>query len=557
MLRTLVVSMTDTSDQEPVESVFADSVTVSTEPLGHFDAIENFDEVKKRLKRTVGDAVGYEKFLPASVLLFGQSDQSPTTDLARALTGEFDDDYTFFSVGSVIGGFSDSGTNIKTTLQAAREREPSVVVLECLDDFGFDEEEYEHIRNHLDSVRTSHSEVLVVATATDDDSDLIRNDELFEFVVDVPEPTEQYRQSEIENAVSAAEKADIARLDTQGDCLIEDLDTHDLAVRDLHTAVKRAILARRRTRSDLPVMVRPADIQTAIDEIDAERFDESADTGFFGFDSTDQFEPDVPDITFRDIGGLESEKQRLREGVTIPVEYSETFRDAGYSIGQGILLHGPPGNGKTMLAKAVANELDYRFLSVKGPELEQPLVGESERELRELFGAARDHAPSVVFFDEFDSLAPSRTSDSNEYKDDMVNTLLSELDGLEPLADVLVLAATNRLDQLDSAVLRSGRFDTFIEVPQPDTADTRAIFDIHADDLPRADTVTAEWFVSLDLPELSGADIAAICRKALEFAVAEFDSGNRDTLAVTQADIQSALEGLRTDSANDERHGFR
>jgi len=549
--------MTDTSDQEPVESVFADSVTVSTEPLGHFDAIENFDEVKKRLKRTVGDAVGYEKFLPASVLLFGQSDQSPTTDLARALTGEFDDDYTFFSVGSVIGGFSDSGTNIKTTLQAAREREPSVVVLECLDDFGFDEEEYEHIRNHLDSVRTSHSEVLVVATATDDDSDLIRNDELFEFVVDVPEPTEQYRQSEIENAVSAAEKADIARLDTQGDCLIEDLDTHDLAVRDLHTAVKRAILARRRTRSDLPVTVRPADIQTALDEIDAERFDESADTGFFGFDSTDQFEPDVPDITFRDIGGLESEKQRLREGVTIPVEYSETFRDAGYSIGQGILLHGPPGNGKTMLAKAVANELDYRFLSVKGPELEQPLVGESERELRELFGAARDHAPSVVFFDEFDSLAPSRTSDSNEYKDDMVNTLLSELDGLEPLADVLVLAATNRLDQLDSAVLRSGRFDTFIEVPQPDTADTRAIFDIHADDLPRADTVTAEWFVSLDLPELSGADIAAICRKALEFAVAEFDSGNRDTLAVTQADVQSALEGLRTDSANDERHGFR
>jgi len=549
--------MTDTSDQEPVESVFADSVTVSTEPLGHFDAIENFDEVKKRLKRTVGDAVGYEKFLPASVLLFGQSDQSPTTDLARALTGEFDDDYTFFSVGSVIGGFSDSGTNIKTTLQAAREREPSVVVLECLDDFGFDEEEYGHIRNHLDSVRTSHSEVLVVATATDDDSDLIRNDELFEFVVDVPEPTEQYRQSEIENAVSAAEKAGIARLDTQGDCLIEDLDTHDLAVRDLHTAVKRAILARRSTRSDLPVTVSPADIQTALDEVDAERFDESADTGFFGFDNTDQFEPDVPDITFRDIGGLESEKQRLREGVTIPVEYSETFRDAGYSIGQGILLHGPPGNGKTMLAKAVANELDYRFLSVKGPELEQPLVGESERELRELFGAARDHAPSVVFFDEFDSLAPSRTSESNEYKDDMVNTLLSELDGLEPLADVLVLAATNRLDQLDSAVLRSGRFDTFIEVPQPDTADTRAIFDIHADDLPRADTVTAEWFVSLDLPELSGADIAAICRKALEFAVAEFDSGNRDTLAVTQADIQSALEGLRTDSANDERHGFR
>ncbi|MFC7020180.1 MULTISPECIES: AAA family ATPase [Haloarcula] len=550
--------MTDTPDREPVESVFGESVTVSTEPFGRFDAIENFEQVKARLKRSVTENVGYDTFATSSVLLFGKSDQSPTTKLARALTGEFDDDYTFFRVGSVSGGFSDSGTNIKATLEAAREREPSVVVLECVDDFAFDEEEYEHLRGHLDSVRTNHSQVLVIATATDDDSDLIRNDALFEFVVDVPEPTEQYRHSEIRSAVSDAEKVGIARLDTHGECLIEDLDTHDLSVRDLHTAVKRAILSRRRARADTPVTIRPTDIQTALDEINAERFDESADAGFFGFASTDeQFEPDVPDISFRDIGGLESEKRRLREAVTIPVEYSETFRDAGYSIGQGILLHGPPGNGKTMLAKAVANELDYHFLSVKGPELEQPLVGESERELRELFGAARDHAPSVVFFDEFDSLAPSRTSDSNEYKDDMVNTLLSELDGLEPLADVLVLAATNRLDQLDAAVLRSGRFDTFIEVPQPDKTDTRAIFEIHADRLPLADPVTADWFVSRDLPDLSGADVAAICRKALEFAVAEFDSGDRESLVVTRRDVQSAVDGLRTESQTDDRHGFR
>lgn len=550
--------MTDKVDKEPIESSFADSVTVATEPLGHFDAIENFDEVKDRLKRTVAESAGYEKCMTASVLLFGTSDQSPTTRLARGLTGEFDDDFTFFRVGSVTGGFNDDGTNIKTTLQAARDRDPSVVVLECLDDFGFDEEEYEHLRQHLDSVRSTDAQVLVIGTATEDDSDLIRNNALFEFVVDVPEPNEQYRHSEIKSAVSDAEEAGIARLKTPRDTLIGDLDTHDLAVRDLHTAVKRAILTRRRARSDLPVTVRPTDIQTALDEINAERFDDSADTGFFGFGRTDeQFEPDVPDIAFQDIGGLESEKQRLREAVTIPVEYSETFREAGYSIGQGILLHGPPGNGKTMLAKAVANELDYHFLSVKGPELEQPLVGESERELRELFGAARDHAPSVVFFDEFDSLSPSRTSDSNEFKDDMVNTLLSELDGLEPLADVLVLAATNRLDQLDSAVLRSGRFDTFIEVPQPDQSDTRAIFDIQAGGLPLADPVTADWFVSLDLPDLSGADIEAICRKALEFAVAEFDSGDRDTLVVTQSDVQSALEGLRTDSQTDDRHGFR
>jgi transitional endoplasmic reticulum ATPase len=549
--------VTDQPDQEPVESVFAESVTVTTEPLGQFADIEAFDEVKERLKQTVANCTDNNQLMTSSVLLFGKSDQSPTTKLARALTGEFDDECTFFTIDSVTGGFSGNGTNIKMTLQAAREREPSVVVLECLDDLGFDEEEYEHLRHHLDSVHRTDARVLVVGTATDDDVDLIQNNPLFEFVVDVPEPNEQYRRSEIESAVSKAEEAGIAVLDPPEDSFLKDLDTHDLGVRDLHTAVKRAIITRRGSRSDLPVTIRPMDIQAALDDINAERFEESADTGFFGLGSTDQqFDPDVPDTRFQDIGGLASEKQRLREAVTIPVEYSETFRDAGYSIGQGILLHGPPGNGKTMLAKAVANELDYHFLSVKGPELEQPLVGESERELRELFATARDHAPSIIFFDEFDSLAPSRTSDSYEFKSDMVNTLLSELDGLESLADVLVMAATNRLDRLDPAVLRSGRFDTFIEVPQPDMADIMAIFDIHAEGLPLADSVTADWFASLDLPELSGADIAAICRKALEFAVAEYDSGDRGTLTVTRADVQNAIQGLRTNSTNDDRHGF-
>jgi len=554
----IVTDEMDHSDGEPVEEVFNESVTVSSEPLGQFHDVAGFDDVKERFRRTVVDRIDYGRFGTASVLLFGTATQSPTTRLARGLTGAFGAEYTFFAVDSVSSAFTDGENNIAATLRAARDREPSVVVLECLDEFGFDEEEYERLQHHIDTVREANERVVVIGTAMDDDADLVANDTLFEFVLEVAEPDDQYRQGEIESALQEAKDADIAVLNADGDTQLTELETHDLSVRDLRTAVKRAIQNRLGEDGDPPVAVHLTDIQSSLDAIDTERFDESTTSGFFGTGGTEeQYEPDIPDISFQDIGGLESEKKRLREAVTIPVEYSETFRDAGFSIGQGILLHGPPGNGKTMLAKAVANELDYHFLSVKGPELEQPLVGVSERELRELFQAARDHAPSVVFFDEFDSLAPSRTSDGSDFKDDMVNTLLSELDGLEPLEDVLVLAATNRKDRLDPAVLRSGRFDTFIQVPKPDSTDRKAIFEIHAAALPLAKTVSAEWFVTLDLPDLSGADIAAVCRKALEFAVASFDSSERKTLEVTQRDIQSAVEGLRTDPTADNLPEFR
>lgn len=545
-------------DNRRVEVAFEESVTVSAEPFGQLDAIEGFDDVKEGLRQAIVNRADYEQYRTNSMLLFGVSDRSPTTRLARGFTGEFGDEYTFFAVNSVTGGFTDDGNNIEATLHAARDREPSVVVIECLDDMTFDSEEYDRLRNHLETVQTTDEQVIVVGTAADEDADLTNNDELFEFVIRVPAPDENYRRNEIERALTDAKEAGIAAVAPDEEDRLDKLDTHELPVRDLRTAVKRAVQDCRETSTDLPVEVRQSDIQTVLDAIDSERFDESEATGFFSHRSDEQrFEPDIPDTSFRDIGGLESEKQRVREAVTVPVEYSETFRNAGFSIGQGILLYGPPGNGKTMLAKAVANDLEYHFLSVKGPELEQPLVGESERELRELFRVARDHAPSVVFFDEFDSLAPSRTSDSYEFKDDMVNTLLSELDGLEPLEDVLVLAATNRLDRLDPAVLRSGRFDTFIQVPQPDDADKRAIFEIHTADIPLSEGVSADWFVTLDLPDLSGADIEAICRKALEFAVAAFDSDDRATLAVTRIDVQDAIEGLRTDPATDDLPEFR
>ena len=537
-------------DERAVEDVFNESVTVQSDPFNSFDSFRGYTDEKKQLEKTVIEPAGYDQYQTSSVLLVGDDIDCQTTKLAKAVTGEVDEEYTFFLIDSVTGEYLEDSNNVEATLEAARDREPSLVILSCLDEYGFDETEYEHLRTHLELIRENNERVIVICTATDQDVDLTTHDSLFEVIIDIPKPDEEYRRGVIETEVARAETAGIiepSQLDAESWL---ELDTSDLSLQELRTAVKRTVQRRRRESSaELPT-VTPTHIQESIGIIGAEMLEESDGMDLFGDEDGDQFDPDIPSTTFDDVGGLAAKKQRLREAVTKPVEYSDTFRQAGYSVGQGILLHGPPGNGKTMLAKAVANDLGYHFLSVKGPELEQPLVGESERQLRELFSTAREHTPSVIFFDEFDSLAPDRRSDTPVWKDDLVNTLLSELDGLEPLDDVIVMAATNRVEQLDDAVLRSGRFDTFIEIPPPNLAEQKEIFAVHTEDLPTAEDVTTEWFGSMDLSSLSGADIMAICRKSLEFAVRDFDAGDTQRLAVTQSNVRASIEELRSDSTD-------
>ena len=538
---------TDMEDNSSVESDYEDSVTAQSAPFDSFDSFCGYTDEKQQLHKTVIEPAGYDQYVTTSVLLFGDHADCQTMTLAKGITGELGGEYTFFHVDSFHGDFMGEANNIQTTLDAARSREPSFVLLTCLDEHGFGEAEYELLRTQIESIQQSHERVTVVCTAQDQDIDLTTHDSIFEVVIEVPEPGEEFRRGTLNTELERAERAGVIESTQLDEEALSELDISDLTLQELRTVIKRTVQRRRRTSDEVKPTITPSHIQNSISIVQAEKLEEDTGMGFFGEDDTDQFEPEIPSVAFDDIGGLTSEKQRLREAVTKPVEYSDTFREAGYSVGQGILLHGPPGNGKTMLAKAVANDLSYHFLSVKGPELEQPLVGVSEDQLRELFQTAREHAPSVIFFDEFDSLAPSRKTDTPVWKDDLVNTLLSELDGLEPLADVIVMAATNRVDELDNAVLRSGRFDTFIEIPSPSLEEQVEIFDVHIDGLPTAEDVTSEWFGSLCLSDLSGADIMAICRKALEFAVRDFDAGSAQQLVVTRANVQAALERLRSE----------
>ncbi|HEY0579637.1 MAG TPA: CDC48 family AAA ATPase [Candidatus Nitrosocosmicus sp.] len=229
-----------------------------------------------------------------------------------------------------------------------------------------------------------------------------------------------------------------------------------------------------------------------------------------------------PDVKWSDIGGLDEVKRELQEAVEWPLRYPDLYTKLGHSIPKGILMHGPSGTGKTMLAKAVATESEANFISVKGPELLSKWVGESERGIREIFRRARQAAPCVVFFDEVDSIAPVRGMEGvNAGTERMVSQLLTEMDGIQELTGVVIIAATNRLDMIDTALLRPGRFDKIVFVPKPDLGTRLKILEIYAKEKPITSEVNLQRIAELT-DGFSGADMSAVANTAVSLVLHEY-----------------------------------
>lgn len=263
---------------------------------------------------------------------------------------------------------------------------------------------------------------------------------------------------------------------------------------------------------------------------------------------------ETPNVTWEDIGGLQEVKQELREAIEWPLKYSDIFEEAGANPPKGILLCGPPGTGKTLLAKAVAKESEANFIHVKGPALMNKFVGESEKGVREIFRKAKQTAPCIIFFDEIDALAPKRGSGitDSHVSERVISQLLTEMDGLEELHGVIILAATNRIDIIDPALLRPGRFDLLLQVPPPDEKAKLEIFKIHTAKKPLAKNVSLQKLVE-ETEGCTGADIEAVCREATMRTIRRFL--NNDTkqetrqkppkLEVTMEDLQEAIKKMK------------
>jgi proteasome regulatory subunit len=250
-----------------------------------------------------------------------------------------------------------------------------------------------------------------------------------------------------------------------------------------------------------------------------------------------------PDVTYDDIGGIDDQVREVREAVEDPLERPEMFREVGIDPPAGVLLHGPPGTGKTMLAKAVANHTDATFIKMAGSELVRKFIGEGSRLVRDLFELANEREPAVIFIDEIDAVASKRTDSKTSGDAEVQRTmmqLLNEMDGFDERGEIRIIAATNRFDMLDEAILRPGRFDRLIEVPNPDPEGRARILEIHTRDMQLADDVDTDA-VATDLDGYSGADIASLATEAGMFAIRD---GRTE---VSHADFVAATEKLAED----------
>jgi proteasome regulatory subunit len=255
-----------------------------------------------------------------------------------------------------------------------------------------------------------------------------------------------------------------------------------------------------------------------------------------------------PDVTFQQVGGLMAQIEEVREAVEYPLTKPEIFERIGVEPPKGILLHGAPGTGKTLIAKAVAHEARATFIRMSGSELVHKFIGEGAQLVRELFSLARERAPSIVFIDEIDAVGSIRTNDGTSGSAEVQRTLmqlLAEMDGFNTRGDVRIMAATNRVDMLDPALLRPGRFDRVIEIPLPDSASRFEILRIHSARMHlvgvRLDRIAEQS------EEFSGAELQAVCREAGMIAV------RREALSVTHADFLAAVAKVRADTVKDDR----
>ncbi|WP_135661498.1 proteasome-activating nucleotidase Pan1 [Halorhabdus rudnickae] len=255
-----------------------------------------------------------------------------------------------------------------------------------------------------------------------------------------------------------------------------------------------------------------------------------------------------PGVDYQDIGGLDEQIEEVRETVEMPLKNPGMFDEVGIDPPSGVLLHGPPGTGKTMLAKAVANQTDATFIKMAGSELVHKFIGEGAKLVRDLFELARQHEPAVIFIDEIDAIASKRTDSKTSGDAEVQRTmmqLLSEMDGFDDRGEIRIIAATNRFDMLDRAILRPGRFDRLIEVPKPETNGREQIFRIHTRNMNLSEDIDFER-LARESTEASGAEVKAICTEAGMFAIRD------DRTEVTEQDFVDAWEKIQAEEEDEE-----
>jgi len=516
-------------EEEPVkEEAIATGV-----PRVTWEDIGDLEEVKERIREIVELPLRHPELFnrlgiepPKGILLYGPPGTGKTL-LAKALANEIGAYFTAINGPEIMSKYyGESEERLREVFREAEEKAPAIIFIDEIDSIAPKREEVTgevekrvvaQLLALMDGLKERGRVIVIGATNRPDALDpALRRPGRFDREIEIPPPDKRARR-------------EILAVHTRNVPLAEDVNldgiaemTHGFTGADLAALVKEAALAALRR------FIKEEDIDLN-QPIPASKLEKLKVTMSDFMSALKVIQPtlirevfvEVPEVRWDDIGGLDDVKQQLREAVEWPLKYPDIISKMGIEPPKGILLYGPPGTGKTLLAKAVATESGANFIAIRGPEILSKWVGESEKAIREVFRRARQVAPCVVFFDEIDSIAPARGArfDSG-VTDRIVNQLLTEMDGIQPLRKVVVIAATNRPDILDPALLRPGRFDRHVYVPAPDFKARLEIFKVHTRRVPLASDV--------DLSELArrtegytGADIAAVVREAVMLALRE------------------------------------
>ena len=461
---------------------------------------------------------------PKGVLLYGPPGTGKTL-LAKAVASESQANFSIINGPEIMSKFvGDAEKRIRQIFDDAEKNAPSIIFIDEIDAIAPKREEsYGEVERRvvaqlltlMDGMKSRGRVIVIAATNRQDALDpALRRGGRFDREIEIGVPNKE-------------ERWQVLKIHTRNMPLAKDVSlkeladtTHGFVGADLEALCKEAAMnvirrlaLKYSLKDDEPLaeeimkklVVRKGDFRDALRNVSPSAMREIL--------------VETPNVKWEDIGGLKKTKQELIEAVEWPLKNPEMFSRLGIRPPRGILLYGPPGTGKTLLAKAVAAESEANFISVKGPEVLNKWVGESEKAIREIFKKAKQVAPSIIFFDEIDSIASARVGGTHsKVHESVVNQILTEIDGIEDLGDVVVIAATNRPELVDSALLRPGRFDRHLLVTPPDKKARLAVLKVHTKDVPMAKDVPINK-ISDNLAGYSGADIEAIVREAAMIAL--------------------------------------
>ena len=480
---------------------------------------------------------------PKGVLLHGPPGTGKTLR-AKAVANETS--ASFFSIAGpeiISKYYGESEQQLREIFEDATEESPSIIFIDELDSIAPKREDVTgeverrvvaQLLTMMDGLETRGQVVVIAATNRVDSVDpALRRPGRFDREIEIGVPDEVGRK-------------EILQIHTRGMPLSDDVslghladETHGFVGADIESLTKEAAmkaLRRYLPKIDLDEEEVPPSL---IDRMIVKREDFEGALGDVEPSAMREVLVELPKVSWDDVGGLDEPKQTVKESVEWPLTSRARFDRMGIDPPKGVLLYGPPGTGKTLIAKAVANETNANFISVRGPQLLSKWVGESEKAIRQTFRKARQVDPTVIFFDELDSLAPSRGGETgNNVSERVVNQLLTELDGLEESGDVMVIGATNRPDMIDPALIRSGRFDRLVLIGQPDEEGREQILKIHTRDSPLAPDVSLRE-IAERTDGYVGSDLETIAREAAIEAL-------RDDPDATEIEMQHFRRGMES-----------